>query len=264
MKKTIELHYENLSENTKLRFLELEINASFRTLATGIFKSEKYPIKKAQETIANVLVPDLDKKALREDLIHAFNNFRFRKPQKDEIIHYFRYKRIGVSKIIKYAKTSPNRVQAMKHDHPNYTPVYPNWLGFKGLVANWDNLKTTINFFEDDLIQGKDIHAVQLGQTQINEEEPEQIETKAVLPSDEPLEPVGVFEAQRLFPFDKDKAVDCMIQVYVAAYGHAEMDEPYRSDIYNGKHNLIELGVINYIQDPEDRKLLLKLYANEE
>lgn len=253
--KKVQLHYENLSEGTKLRFIELEINAALNLLAKGLFSYHKTPLTVAIETITSALVPDIEKKALREDLAHTFNNFRFRKPQREEMIHYFRYKRIGVAKVVKYARVAPNTVQAMKDDHPNLTPVYPSWLGFPGLIKRWDELKNDFNFFNDDLIQGKDSHVLQLSQEKINEDEPEQI-----TPSNEPLEPLGIWEAGKKFPPIGHHEIDIILP-YVAAYGHTGLDDYYRDYIYNGHANLIELGVIDYIQDPEEKAEILKIYS---
>lgn len=179
----VQLNYDNLTESTKLRFMELEIQAAIEALQTSLFSFCQYPNIEAKKAIANAIVANPSKEMLRDDLLNAFGTLKFRKPTKDEKIHYFRYKRIGVAKVAKYARVAPNTVQELKDQHPNFTPVFNGWLGFTGLVKNWENLKNTINFFNDDLIQAKDNHLLHLNI--VTTETEEETEVAASMPPED-------------------------------------------------------------------------------
>lgn len=169
--KKVQLNYSNLSEATKLRFLELEIQSAIETLTNTLFSSQRNPAAFTKNMIASYLVSDPAKEMLIQDLIAAFSSYKFRSPLKEERIQYFRYKRIGVAKVVKYARVAPNTVQDMKDQHPNFTPVFNGWLSFPNLINNWDKLKSTINFFNDELIQTKDNHLMELTQAAPEEDE---------------------------------------------------------------------------------------------
>lgn len=162
--KTQPLNYDELPINTKLRFLEIELNAAINQLTPLFTGTSTSGVLEATSQLASYLAQD--KTMLKDDLIHAFSSKRFRYPTREEILQYFRYRNIGVAKIVKYASVSPNTIQGMKDSYPNFTPVFPSWTIFPVLVIQWDNLKNNFNLFNDQMLQSHYNHTDHLDPTQ--------------------------------------------------------------------------------------------------
>lgn len=147
------LNYDNLPLDTKLRFLEIELSAGVNTLTTLLGTPQR-----AQESLIRSLAQSDHELYLT--LTNLFNSRRFLQPTREELIQYFRYKGIGVQAVTRYAKASPNTVVGYKDKYPNFTPVFPGWKEHQHAIMEWDQLKTHLNLFNDDLIHTKNNYQI--------------------------------------------------------------------------------------------------------
>lgn len=241
----INISQHTLTTDTILRFIEIEINLGIEKL-TPLYSFERYPNKHAQNVIAQYLAED--KHLLKDDLIRAFNSLKFRKPSKEEMIQYFRYKNIGVSKVVKLTSSSPNTLQNYKDKYPNFTPVFPSWKNFYILLNRWEELKQNLNLFDEELIHMKNTYRPSTEQNTITEEIPELPKRIETLPT------MNYFDARAKFndPFNEEG----MVKASIATYG--ELPRDFLDRIFNKEFDIIE--VIPYIQDPSEQEKIKNLY----
>lgn len=154
-KKEITLSYDQLSPATLQRFAELELNKYLEILNLQLVKYEGAR-EKAIAHLINVICAQVNP-GFRDELREAFSSHRFKKPTKDEIVQYFRYKNLGIAKVAKYAAVAPNTVVTYKEQYPDFVPVFKHWSTNAGqnVLERWDNIKSTINLFNDNVVHNE-------------------------------------------------------------------------------------------------------------
>lgn len=144
--KPTELNPNHLTQETRYRFFELELVWASKALLP--FTDETT----AQNMIINSIIkfPYQNK----ELLLKTFNSYDFKNIQHHELVHYLRYKNLGVHKIRKIARISPNTLLAGgKYDEiPNLVPIFTHWDEINFVLNSWETPKEHLNLFKEDLI----------------------------------------------------------------------------------------------------------------
>lgn len=149
-KSPITFDYNELTQETQYRFAEIEIQLAINALER-IHRFDTLAINTAQQTIYNNTFMEHRRTPERESaFFEAVHTNYFRSIRKDELAHYLKWKNAGYSKIVKFAKRSPNTVSKMRFEAPPlYFPIYPHW--DEQLLAQWNLYKKNFNLFEEEL-----------------------------------------------------------------------------------------------------------------
>lgn len=144
----VELNLEDLDQNTKYRFAEIELSYAFNT-AVRLFRRDSNNFLKAEVFVQRMVDPNMSFEESGEfhDLI---NSPLFRKPGKIETIFYFRFNGVAYNKITKITGISPNTISKNKfYDYRERFPIWPRWTPER--LSYWNMQKGMLNIYNQPL-----------------------------------------------------------------------------------------------------------------
>ena len=150
--KTFINNYSELDSSTKYRFAELELSYAHTTLL-NLFQFEPNAKYKTEDLLFNILVPLVQRPELEEDFDKFLYSQPFRKPRKDELVNYMRYKGVSYQKIRDLTKVSFNTISGMRFSKPIHFNVFPHW--DDEMLQRWNRAKISLNIFNEEIIPNK-------------------------------------------------------------------------------------------------------------
>jgi hypothetical protein len=144
----MELNIEDLTQDTRYRFAELELNQAINNLKP-FFVSSTNPRVTAAKQIIEAVAPHLDEQSTSA-FFDILVSYSFVNPTKQELIHYFRYNGASYKKITELTSISPNTISAYRYDVPYFIPIFQQWE--PAMFSRWQNLKPHLNLWNERLI----------------------------------------------------------------------------------------------------------------
>jgi hypothetical protein len=145
--------YDQLPQETKYRFAEIELSYARKALNT-LYQFESNPHYHADLLLYNILVPsEMQNKDIEELFDRLLMSNIFRNPLKQEKINYFRYKDASYQKIRDITGVAFNTISKMRFGNPTHYPVFPKWN--KEMLMRWELTKPSINVFNEQTIPAK-------------------------------------------------------------------------------------------------------------
>ena len=152
--KAFENNYNDLEEQTKYRFAEIEMKKALTALV-ALYKPRYTPRMSALSTLYDYLTPTpLKVPEYEAEFMEAFSSSYFNQPRKDEVIHYLIAKGHSYTKIRNLTSAAFNTISKLKHDNPIYYPVFKHWT--PEMLHAWNDLKQHFNLFNEDLAHMKE------------------------------------------------------------------------------------------------------------
>jgi len=142
----LELNYEDLPEQTKYRFAELEIGRAIHSIAQFI------PLPNPQIIASQYIFRQIQSTFTAEDednWLEVFSSWRLVKGEKEELATYFRYRNISYTNTRKAIGLSPNTISKYRFINPYYYTKYPKWDSF--MLFKWNSIKSAINIWNQEL-----------------------------------------------------------------------------------------------------------------
>lgn len=142
--------YDVLDINTKYRFAEIELSYAIPRLA-HIYRMASNPRQSATLAIFRTIAPPaMQFEEVEDAFMQATNGVKFRNPDKDELIDYFKFRRLSYAKIRHYTNTSPNTIRNRMYIYPTLFPHFQRWN--ESMLEAWETASKTINIFNEDLV----------------------------------------------------------------------------------------------------------------
>lgn len=148
--KAFENTYDELTQETKYRFAELELGKAVQ-LFTIIYHNALAPREKAISTIYDAIIPkQLDNDENKHYFHQSMNTTAINKPPKIELIHYFIMSGQSYQTIRNLTGCSFNTISKARYGTPHYYPTFNRWT--PEMLLNWNRVKPTLNLWNEGLV----------------------------------------------------------------------------------------------------------------